>query len=205
MYNCGPTVYNTPHIGNYRTFVMNDLIRRTFEYNGFKVDQVMNITDVDDKTIKGSREENMTLNAFTRKYEDLFLKEIESLNILLPHHLTRATEYIQEMIDLTGDLLAKGIAYKTDDGIYMDIEKVKNYGALAHLDLSKNTKERISNDEYDKENPRDFSLWKFKTPEDGDTFWEAPFGAGAHPWPTSACPAPTPTPSRTRAPVWSAC
>jgi len=176
MYNCGPTVYNTPHIGNYRTFVMNDLIRRLFEYNDYAVDQVMNITDVDDKTIRGSREEKLSLHDFTRKYEALFLQEIQSLNIQLPQHITRATEYIHEMIDLTSKLLEKGVAYKASDGIYMNIDKVKNYGELAHLDLTKQTKERITNDEYDKENPRDFALWKFHTEEDGDVVWEAPFG-----------------------------
>jgi cysteinyl-tRNA synthetase len=100
MYHCGPTVYNTPHIGNYRTFVLADILRRVFEFNGYNVDQVMNITDVDDKTIRGSRAENLPLKVFTQKYEKLFLEELTSLNILTPKHITRATDYVQSMIEL---------------------------------------------------------------------------------------------------------
>ncbi len=182
MYHCGPTVYNTPHIGNYRTFVMNDIIRRVFEYNNYKVDQVMNVTDVDDKTLRGSKEAGVSLLEFTRKYEKLFIEELQSLNILLPHHLTRATEYIDEMIKLISDLLAKDYAYIASDGVYLAIDKVKDYGKLAQLDLTKITKSRIANDDYNKENPRDFSLWKFKTPEDGDVSWQTPFGEGRPGW-----------------------
>jgi cysteinyl-tRNA synthetase len=182
MYHCGPTVYNTPHIGNYRTFITNDLIRRLFEYNDYSIKQVMNITDVDDKTINGSKAEGLSLHDFTRKYEKLFLEEVESLNIKAPEHITRATEYIESMIRLINTLLEKGFAYTASDGVYLAIDKVKNYGALANLDLSKISKERIANDEYDKENPRDFSLWKFKTEEDGDNYWKAPFGEGRPGW-----------------------
>lgn len=182
MYNCGPTVYDTPHIGNYRTFVMNDILRRIFEYNEYRVTQVMNITDVDDKTIKKSRAEGIPLKEFTIKYEKLFLYGLTSLNIELPHHLTRATEYIQEMIELVQTLLDKGVAYKADDGVYIAISKIKNYGALAKLDLNSISKERIANDEYDKEDARDFAVWKFRSPEDGDVSWEAPFGAGRPGW-----------------------
>ncbi len=182
MYQCGPTVYDTPHIGNYRTFVMDDLVRRTFEFNSYKVSQAMNITDVDDKTIKRSIAEGIELKALTSKYEGLFLDGLESLNILLPHHLIRATEYIQAMIDLVQSLIDKGVAYKADDGIYVSIEKVKGYGALARIDLSKAGHERIANDEYDKENPRDFAVWKFATPEDGAASWDAAFGRGRPGW-----------------------
>lgn len=182
MYHCGPTVYNTPHIGNYRTFVTNDFIRRLFEYNDYSIKQVMNITDVDDKTIKGSKAEGLSLHDFTRKYEKLFLEEIESLNIKSPQYVTRATDYIESMTKLVSNLLDKNIAYVAKDGVYLAIDKVKDYGALANLDLTKVSKERISNDEYDKENPRDFSLWKFKTEEDGDNYWKAPFGEGRPGW-----------------------
>lgn len=182
MYHCGPTVYNTPHIGNYRTFIMNDIIRRVFEYNNYQVNQTMNVTDVDDKTLRGSQESGISLSEFTRKYEELFLKESESLNILRPHNLTRATEYINEMIMMISDLLSKDYAYITKDGVYMAISKVKDYGKLAQLDLSKISQERIVNDDYNKENPRDFALWKFKTPEDGDVSWQAPFGEGRPGW-----------------------
>ena len=183
MYHCGPTVYDTPHIGNYRTFVMNDLIRRTFAYNGYKVDQAMNITDVDDKTIRKSREEKMSLSSVTQKYEALFLDGLKSLNILTPHHLIRATEHIPAMIDLINQLIANGTAYAADDGVYMSIDKVKDYGALAHLNIKKDASHaRIANDEYDKENPHDFALWKFKIADDGDASWQAPFGEGRPGW-----------------------
>ena len=182
MYHCGPTVYNVPHIGNYRTFLMNDIIRRVFEYNNYQVIQTMNVTDVDDKTLRGSQESGLPLLEFTRKYEELFLNELKSLNILLPTHVTRATEYINEMIAMISDLLAKDYAYVAKDGVYMSIDKIKDYGKLAQLDLTKISKERISNDDYNKENPRDFSLWKFKTSEDGDVSWQAPFGEGRPGW-----------------------
>jgi len=182
MYHCGPTVYDTPHIGNYRTFIMNDLIRRVFEYNGYEVNQVMNVTDVDDKTIKKSQAEDISRAELTQKYEKLFLEGLESLNILRPHHVIRATDYIPVMIELIQTLIDKGVAYKADDGVYVSIDKVKNYGALAHLKLANESHERIQNDEYDKENPRDFAVWKFKATEDGDNFWAASFGEGRPGW-----------------------
>ncbi|MBP6858468.1 MAG: cysteine--tRNA ligase [Candidatus Pacebacteria bacterium] len=187
MYHCGPTVYDTPHIGNYRTFVMNDLIRRAFEYNEYTVNQAMNITDVDDKTIRRSREEGVTLTALTRKYEDLFIEGLKSLNILVPHHLIRATDHIADMVALIEKLLEKGFAYKATDGVYMSISKVKDYGMLAHLKLDAATSDdtahqRVANDEYDKDNPHDFALWKFTTDQDGDNSWDASFGAGRPGW-----------------------
>jgi len=182
MYQCGPTVYDTPHIGNYRTFVMDDLIRRIFEYNDYKVNQVMNITDVDDKTIRRSREESLTLKQLTEKYEALFIEDIQSLNILRPLTMARATDYVPAMIELVSLLLSNGVAYKATDGIYLHIDKVKDYGQLANLDLAASTHERIANDEYDKDNPRDFAVWKFATAEDGDVHFEAPFGSGRPGW-----------------------
>ena len=182
MYNCGPTVYDYAHIGNFRTFIMSDLLRRTFEYNDFKVDQVMNITDVDDKTIRRSKEEGMSLEDLTRKYEELFFNDLSALNILQPGKTPRATESIPEMIILIEKLLEKETAYKSSDGIYFNIAKSEGYGKLANLNLENETKERIANDEYDKENPRDFSLWKFHTIEDGDVSYEASFGKGRPGW-----------------------
>jgi cysteinyl-tRNA synthetase len=182
IYNCGPTVYDTPHIGNYRTFVMDDLLRRIFEYNGYKVTQAMNITDVDDKTIRRSREQGKTLPELTHFYESEFLSGLESLHVKKPHHLLRATEAIPAMIDLISTLLEKGVAYTAEDGVYIHIDKVNGYGTLANLDLSHASHERITNDEYDKDNPRDFAVWKFKTSEDGDVFWTAPFGDGRPGW-----------------------
>lgn len=162
IYNCGPTVYDSAHIGNLRTFVMDDIIRRVFEYNDFKVTQVMNITDVDDKTIRRSKEEKKSLSDLTKHYEKVFLDDIHALNILTPHKLLRATENIGGMISLISKLIEKGFAYIADDGVYMSIEKVKGYGELAHLKIAAEKKSRIANDEYDKESPQDFALWKFK-------------------------------------------
>lgn len=182
MYNCGPTVYDFAHIGNFRTFILGDILRRVFEYNNFKVTQVMNITDVDDKTIRRSQEEKVSLDDITRKYEKIFFQDLKSLNILTPHKTPRATESIADMITMISDLLEKGVAYKSSDGIYFDITKSDGYGKLAHLNLENKAKERISNDEYDKSNPRDFSLWKFYSKNDGDISYEAPFGKGRPGW-----------------------
>ncbi|NDE68138.1 cysteine--tRNA ligase, partial [bacterium] len=165
MYQCGPTVYDSAHIGNFRTYVMNDIIRRIFEYNGYFVTQVMNITDVDDKTIGRSQREKTTLTELTRRYETLFLEDMRSMNILLPHRILRATDHIAEMIDMIAMLLEKGYAYPSKDGIYFSIGKSEGYGQLAKLKIAPTStamlQERIKNDEYEKENPRDFALWKF--------------------------------------------
>ena len=162
IYNCGPTVYDSAHIGNLRTFVMDDIVRRVFEYNDFKVTEVMNITDVDDKTLRRAKEEKKSLSDLTKHYEKIFLDDIHALNILTPHKLLRATENIDGMISLISKLLEKGFAYKANDGVYMSIEKVKGYGELAHLKLGAENKSRIANDEYDKESPQDFALWKYE-------------------------------------------
>ncbi|MEK7095246.1 MAG: cysteine--tRNA ligase [Patescibacteria group bacterium] len=182
IYNCGPTVYDTAQIGNFRSFVMADLVRRTFEYNGYLVNQVMNITDVDDKTIRRSQQEHKSLEELTRHYETLFIADMHSLNILTPHKLLRARDYVKEMIDMIANLLEKGIAYPTKDGIYFSIGMFPEYGKLANIKLDGQVKERIAKDEYEKENPRDFALWKFSAPEDGEVVWEAPFGKGRPGW-----------------------
>ena len=186
IYNCGPTVYDTVHIGNLRTFVMYDILRRVFEYNKYFVTQVMNITDIDDKTIKRSREKKISLEKLTRHYETLFLADLHSMNILTPHKLLRATDHIEEMIKIISVLLEKGIAYTTKDGMYFSIGKFTKYGELAKLKIdandTKTLQQRIQNDEYEKENPRDFALWKFKIEEDGDVQYDAPFGKGRPGW-----------------------
>ncbi len=182
MYNCGPTVYDYAHIGNFRTFILNDLLRRIFEYNGYSINQVMNITDVDDKTIKRSQEEKISLKNLTRKYEEIFLNDSKSLNILSPTKTPRATDNISEIISIIEKLLERGVAYKSSDGIYFDISKSKNYGKLVNLNLENSAKERVANDEYDKENARDFALWKFYTTEDGGVVYDAPFGKGRPGW-----------------------
>jgi cysteinyl-tRNA synthetase len=182
IYNCGPTVYDTVHIGNLRTFVMYDTIRRVFEYNNYEVTQVMNITDVDDKTIKRSKEKGQTLEELTKHYTNLFLSDIHSMNIRTPNKLLSAREYVTEMIEMISIILENDMAYQSKDGIYFSIGKSKNYGKLAKLKLTDEVRERISNDEYEKENPRDFALWKFWSEEDGDVVWDAPFGKGRPGW-----------------------
>ncbi|MFA5020070.1 MAG: cysteine--tRNA ligase [Candidatus Pacearchaeota archaeon] len=182
MYSCGPTVYNYAHIGNLRTYVFNDLLKRSLTFLGYKVTHVMNITDVDDKTIKNSIKEGMDLKDFTTKYEKIFFEDLQEMNILKPTHILRATESIDEMVKLIKQLIKKGYAYKTTDGIYFSIDKFKDYGKLANLDKSRKTKERINSDEYDKENLRDFALWKFWTEEDGDVYWETEIGKGRPGW-----------------------
>jgi cysteinyl-tRNA synthetase len=161
LYSCGPTVYNYAHIGNFRAFVFSDTVRRTFEYLNYQVNQVMNITDVDDKIINKVVAENLSLTTFTRHYEDIWREELAELNVLPPHNTPRATESIPGMIKMIEALLAKQIAYATDDGIYFDITKAKNYGKLVDLKLDAHTESRIEADEYDKTNPQDFALWKF--------------------------------------------
>ena len=150
MYSCGPTVYNYAHIGNHRTNIFNDVLKRTLAHNNLKVTHVMNMTDVDDKTIKASQKEGMPLQQLTRKYEEIFLKELEELNIIMPSRVLRATENIEEMILLIKKLIAKKYAYKTSDGIYFSIDKFKGYGNLSQLQKTKKTKSRIIADEYDK-------------------------------------------------------
>lgn len=182
LYSCGPTVYNYAHIGNLRTYLFNDLLKRSLIYLGYKVTHVMNMTDVDDKTIKASKAQGIPLKALTRKYEELFLTDLSALHILHPTHITRATEYIPEMISLIETLLKKKYAYKTQDGVYFSIAKSKHYGQLANLDKQTKSQERIKGDDYDKHHAHDFALWKFHMPEDGDVVWPAAFGPGRPGW-----------------------
>lgn len=182
MYHCGPTVHDYAHIGNFRSSLIYDILRRTLEYAGYGVKQVMNITDIDDKTIKRSHDEGISLAALTLRYENYFLADLRHLNIKVPEQLPHATEHIGGMIVLIEKLLRDGYAYKADDGIYFDISKSKGYGTLAGLDLTAKTESRIANDEYDKKNARDFALWKFWTEDDGDNVFDASFGRGRPGW-----------------------
>lgn len=183
MYHCGPTVYDHAHIGNLRSSVTADILRRVFEYRGYEVKQVMNITDIEDKIIKKVREEHTTLAELTGRYEGIFLADLRHLNIKIPECRPHATHHIGGMITLIEKLLRDDYAYRTDDGIYFDITKSKGYGALAHIDLEAGTqRSRIASDEYDKKNPRDFALWKFWTKEDGENAFDASFGRGRPGW-----------------------
>jgi cysteinyl-tRNA synthetase len=182
MYSCGPTVYNNAHIGNLRTFISGDVLKRVFLFNKYPVKHVMNITDVDDKTIKGSKKEGLSLKEFTEKYEKIFLKDLEELNIIKPEIMPKATQHINEMVSIIKKLLEKGYAYKAEDGIYFSVSKFKMYGKLANLKNVKAKKSRIKNDEYDKDSIQDFALWKFWTEEDGNVFWETEIGKGRPGW-----------------------
>lgn len=182
MYTCGPTVYNHIHVGNIRTYVAADLLRRTLAYLGYSVTHVTNITDVDDKTIRGSSEAQLSLAEFTEPYAKSYLEDIQEMNILPPTHSPRATDEnnIRAMIDMITKMLEDGFAYNADDGIYFRIGKLPSYGALT--DLTGPVESRINNDEYDKESAADFALWKFTTSGDGAVSWEAPFGKGRPGW-----------------------
>jgi len=184
IYSCGPTVYDYPHVGNLRAFVFYDLLRRYLKYRGFRLRHVMNITDVDDKTIRNSRKEGMTLKNFTRKYAEIFFEDLGRINVEKFEFYPRATEHIAEMVELVKTLLKKGIAYKGRDGsVYYRISGFKNYGKLSKLDISSlKVGARVSQDEYTKEEAQDFSLWKAWNPDDGDVFWETEIGKGRPGW-----------------------
>jgi cysteinyl-tRNA synthetase len=185
MYTCGPTVYDYAHIGNFRSYIFSDLIRRYLLFKGYDVNHVMNITDVDDKTIKGARQQNKTLKEFTEYYTEEFFKDFDALNILKPNSIPKATETIDEMIDFVKKLLEKGFAYKSDDGsIYFNIAKFEKYGEMANINLNNLKKgARVCHDNYEKENASDFVLWKaYKKEEDGDVFWETEIGKGRPGW-----------------------
>lgn len=185
MYTCGPTVYNYAHVGNFRSYIFADIFKRHLRYKGYDVKHVMNITDVDDKTIRGSKEKEQTLKEFTEFFTEEFFKDFDGLNILRPEEIPKATETVDEMVDFVEKLLEKGFAYKGDDGsVYFKIEKFEDYGQMAHLDLQ-NLKAgaRICHQEYDKENASDFVLWKaYKEAEDGEVFWETSLGKGRPGW-----------------------
>ena len=183
MYSCGPTVYDFAHIGNFRAYVCVDILKRYLKYKGFKVLHAMNITDVDDKTIKGSQKEGISLTEFTQRYEKAFFEDLEALNIDNADIFPRATEHIKEMLGITEELLKKGIAYKTDDGIYYSISKFKGYGKLSHTKIENlEANKRVKNDEYQKDQLQDFALWKFHDKDDGDVSWDASLGKGRPGW-----------------------
>ncbi|MBI2145095.1 cysteine--tRNA ligase [Candidatus Woesearchaeota archaeon] len=186
VYSCGPTVYNYPHIGNYRAYVFVDLLKRYILYKGYKVKHVMNITDVDDKTIRDSQKEGISLKEFCSRYEKAFFEDLESLNILPADKYPRATEYINEMVAMAKSLMEKGLAYKGEDGsIYYNIRKFRDYGKLANIDLNKlkaGASGRVKKDEYAKDDVQDFALWKAYDAADGDVFWNTEIGKGRPGW-----------------------
>lgn len=186
LYTCGPTVYDYAHIGNFRTYLVEDLVRRTLRYLKFPVFQVMNITDVDDKTIQKALEKNITLEEYTYLYTQAFFEDLDTLQIQRAEEYPRATHFIPQMIKMIERLIAQGSAYIRDGNVFFNIRKFPNYGRLSHLpmeDLKVGASNRVDQDEYSKESISDFVLWKaYDESRDGKIFWESPFGRGRPGW-----------------------
>ena len=184
MYTCGPTVYNAIHIGNLKSFLAEDVLKRYLLFRGFKVKHVRNITDVDDKTIRDSQKEGISLKEFTERHSKAFFEDIESARIMPADFYPKATEHIKEMVALVKLLLKKGYSYRGEDGsIYYNIKKFKGYGKLAHIDFKTlKAGARVKQDEYEKGQAQDFALWKAWDANDGNVFWETEIGKGRPGW-----------------------
>jgi cysteinyl-tRNA synthetase len=182
MYSCGPTVYDYGHIGNFRTFVAVDILRRVLRQSGFKLDHVMNITDVDDKIIHNAAQQNLSVHEYTKKYEEAFLEDMRTLSMEQPEHVVRATDHIQKMAAFIQKLVEKGFAYRTEDGsYYFRIAKFPEYGKLSKKDFSGiEIGARVDVDEYEKDDARDFALWK--APKEGEASWPTAIGKGRPGW-----------------------
>jgi cysteinyl-tRNA synthetase len=184
IYTCGPTVYNAAHIGNFRTYVFEDLLRRQIQRSGLGITQVMNLTDVDDKTIRGALESGVSLDAYTKPFKEMFFEDLDALGIQRAEHYPAATDHIDEVIALIERLMANGYAYQSEDGsVYFSISKFENYGKLGRIDLAgMRSGARVAHDEYEKENVADFALWKAWDENDGDVRWDSPWGPGRPGW-----------------------
>ncbi|MHC9540869.1 MAG: cysteine--tRNA ligase [Vulcanimicrobiota bacterium] len=184
LYTCGPTVYDFAHIGNFKTYVVEDLLRRVLKFAGFRVTQVMNITDIDDKIIKAALNKGVSLQDFTAPFTDAFFQDIEKLNIEKAEFYPRATDHIPEMVTIIDDLVKKGVAYKGDDSCYyFSIGRFERYGALARINRDEmKTGVRITMDEYEKETASDFALWKAWDEKDGVIYWDTLLGRGRPGW-----------------------
>lgn len=181
FYTCGPTVYDYAHIGNFRTFVFQDLLRKYLQYRKYRVIHVMNITDVDDKTIQNAREQGVPLKEYTAKYTNAFLEDSKTLHIDPPDIMPRATEHIDEMVALIQTLKEKGFTYEKDGSTYFSIARFEHYGKLSKADFSgAQTGASVDADKYDKENARDFVLWKAR--KEGEDYWDTPLGPGRPGW-----------------------
>jgi cysteinyl-tRNA synthetase len=181
MYTCGPTVYDYAHIGNYRTFVFQDILRRFLKLRGFKLNHVMNLTDVDDRIIAKAAAAGVSIRDYTQKYVQAFFDDCKTLSIEAPEHWIRATDYIDDMVKLIQRLQEKTFTYSGEGSIYYRIGKFPDYGKLSKIDVSGiQTGVRVDNDRYEKESARDFALWK--APKPGEHFWETPIGPGRPGW-----------------------
>jgi cysteinyl-tRNA synthetase len=182
MYSCGPTVYDYGHIGNFRTFVFVDILRRFLKQSGYRLQHVMNITDVDDKIIRNAGKQAVPIQQYTAKYEKAFLEDMETLGLERPEKLVRATEHIPEMAEFIAELVEKGYAYRADDGsYYFRISRFPGYGKLSKKDFEgMEDGARVDVDEYEKDSARDFALWK--APKAGEASWETKIGAGRPGW-----------------------
>lgn len=183
MYTCGPTVHNYAHIGNYRAYLFEDLLRRYLKYRGYEVTQVMNITDIDDKTIRNSQAEGVKLKDFTKRYIDAFFDDLEALGIERAESYPAATDHIDEMVVIIQQLVENDLAYEVDGNYYFKVSEFADYGKMANLDLANlRPGARVASDEYEKESVSDFALWKAWEPEDGDVYWETALGKGRPGW-----------------------
>jgi cysteinyl-tRNA synthetase len=186
MYTCGPTVYSRAHIGNFRAYIFEDLLQRHLELRGYKVHRVMNITDVEDKTIRGAREAGVPLQKFTEQFKGAFFEDASMLRIKRADEYPAATDqqHIDRMIEMISSLISKDLAYQAEDkSVYFRINKFPDYGKLAHFDLTQlQSTGRVKHDEYDKEHIGDFALWKAWDEADGDVKWDSPWGAGRPGW-----------------------
>jgi cysteinyl-tRNA synthetase len=181
IYSCGPTVYGYAHIGNFRTFIFNDLLKRYLRFSGYTVNHAMNITDVDDKTIAGASSEGVTLSEYTERYTAIFLDDLKTLNIEPADHTPRATASINAMIDIIDRLKAKGLTYEKEGSVYFSISKFGSYGKLSRLDTREiKSGLRYDTDEYEKDDVRDFVLWK--AAKENEPFWETSCGCGRPGW-----------------------
>jgi cysteinyl-tRNA synthetase len=181
MYTCGPTVYDYAHIGNYRTFVFQDVLRRFLKLRGFKLNHVMNLTDVDDRIIANAAKAGIGIREYTQKFVQAFFGDCKTLSIEAPEHWIRATDHIDDMVELIEKLQKKTYTYPSEGSIYYRIAKFKDYGKLSKIDLTGiQAGARVDNDRYEKESARDFALWK--APKPGEHFWETPIGVGRPGW-----------------------
>jgi len=181
MYTCGPTVYDYAHIGNYRTFVFQDILRRFLKLRGFKMNHVMNLTDVDDRIIAKAAAAGVSIRDYTQKYVQAFFDDCKTLGIEAPEHWIRATDYIDDMVQLIQRLQEKSFTYAGEGSIYYRISKFPDYGKLSKIDVTgMQTGARVDSDRYEKESARDFALWK--APKPGEHFWETPIGPGRPGW-----------------------